>query len=59
MTKGSLQAAIFSSDDLDATFEKVRESGAEVLQEPVSQPWGARDRAFRDPSGNLVRIAQA
>ena len=59
VTKGSLQAAIFSADDLDATFEKVRESGAEVLQEPVSQPWGARDCAFRDPSGNLVRIAQA
>jgi catechol 2,3-dioxygenase-like lactoylglutathione lyase family enzyme len=59
VTKGSLQAAIFSADDLDATFEKVRASGAEVLQEPVSQPWGARDCAFRDPSGNLVRIAQA
>jgi len=59
MAKGSIQAAIFSSDDLDATFEKVRASGAEVLQEPASQPWGARDCAFRDPSGNLVRIAQA
>jgi predicted enzyme related to lactoylglutathione lyase len=59
VTKGSLQAAIFSSEDLDTTFEKVRASGAEVLQEPVSQPWGARDCAFRDPSGNLVRIAQS
>jgi catechol 2,3-dioxygenase-like lactoylglutathione lyase family enzyme len=59
VTQGSLQAAIFSSDDLDTTFEKVRASGAEVLQEPTSQPWGARDCAFRDPSGNLVRIAQA
>jgi len=59
VAKGSIQAAIFSSDDLDATFEKVRASGAEVLQEPASQPWGARDCAFRDPSGNLVRIAQA
>jgi catechol 2,3-dioxygenase-like lactoylglutathione lyase family enzyme len=59
VTKGSLQAAIFAADDLDATFEKVRASGAEVLQEPASQPWGARDCAFRDPSGNLVRIAQA
>jgi predicted enzyme related to lactoylglutathione lyase len=59
MTQGSLQAAIFSSDDLETTFEKVRASGAEVLQEPASQPWGARDCAFRDPSGNLVRIAQA
>ncbi len=59
VTKGSLQAAIFSTDDLDATFEKVRAWGAEVLQEPASQPWGARDCAVRDPSGNLVRIAQA
>jgi catechol 2,3-dioxygenase-like lactoylglutathione lyase family enzyme len=59
VTKGSLQAGIFKTDDLDTTFEKVRASGAEVLQDPASQPWGARDCAFRDPSGNLVRIAQA
>lgn len=57
--QGSMQAAIFRTDDLDATFEKLRASGAEVLQEPASQPWGVRDCAFRDPSGNLVRIAQA
>jgi catechol 2,3-dioxygenase-like lactoylglutathione lyase family enzyme len=56
---GSLQAAIFRSDDLDATFEKVRASGAEVLEEPTQQPWGVRDCAFRDPSGNLVRIQAA
>ncbi len=59
VTQGSLQAAIFRTDDLDATFEKVRASGAEILQEPATQPWGARDCALRDPSGNLVRIAQA
>jgi catechol 2,3-dioxygenase-like lactoylglutathione lyase family enzyme len=57
--KGSLQAAIFSTDNLDLMFEKVRASGAEVLQDPVSQPWGVRDCAFRDPSGNVVRIAEA
>ena len=59
VTKGAMQAAIFRSDDLDATFEQVRASGAEVLQEPKPQPWGVTDCAFRDPSGNLVRIAQA
>jgi len=57
--QGSLQAAIFRSDDLDATFEKVRASGAEVLQEPATQPWGVRDCAVRDPSGNLIRIQAA
>ncbi len=59
VTQGAMQAAIFAAEDLDATFERLRASGAEVLQEPVSQPWGARDCAFRDPSGNLIRIAQA
>ena len=59
VAKGSFQAAIFKAEDLDATFEQVRASGAEVLQEPVTQPWGAKDCAFRDPSGNMVRIAQA
>jgi len=58
VTQGSLQAAIFGSDDLDSSFEKVRASGAEVLQEPASQPWGVRDCAFRDPSGNVVRIQE-
>ncbi|MEU7067549.1 VOC family protein [Streptomyces sp. NPDC053429] len=59
LTKGVLPMVVFRTDDLDATFEKVRASGAEVLQEPIDQPWGPRDCAFRDPSGNLVRINQA
>ena len=59
LTKGALPMLVFESDDVDATFEKVRASGAEVLQEPIDQPWGPRDCAFRDPSGNTVRIAQA
>jgi len=59
VTKGSLMGAIFRTADLDTVFEKVRASGAEVMQEPTDQPWGVRDCAFRDPSGNMVRINQA
>ena len=59
LTKGVLPMLVFRTDDLDATFEKVRASGADVMQEPIDQPWGPRDCAFRDPSGNMVRIAQA
>ncbi|GAA3694004.1 VOC family protein [Nonomuraea antimicrobica] len=58
LTKGVLPMIVFRTDDLDATFERVRVSGAEVLQEPIDQPWGPRDCAFRDPSGNMVRISQ-
>ncbi|MBD8103138.1 VOC family protein [Plantibacter sp. VKM Ac-2885] len=59
LTKGVLPMLVFRADDLDATFERVRASGADVLQEPKEMGWGARDCAFRDPSGNLVRISQA
>ncbi|HEY3866859.1 MAG TPA: VOC family protein [Actinocrinis sp.] len=59
LTKGTLPMIIFSTDDVDASFERVRASGAEVLQEPIDQPWGPRDCAFRDPSGNMVRIQQS
>jgi predicted enzyme related to lactoylglutathione lyase len=59
LTKGVLPLLVFASDDVDATFESMRASGAEVLQEPMDQGWGPRDCAFRDPSGNTVRIAQA
>jgi predicted enzyme related to lactoylglutathione lyase len=58
LTKGVLPALVFLSDDLDETFETLRASGAEVLQEPIEQGW-ARDCAFRDPSGNMVRISQS
>lgn len=59
LTKGVLPMLVFRSDDLDATFEAIQASGAEVLQEPKDQPWGPRDCAFRDPSGNMVRVSQA
>ena len=58
LAKGSLHGVIFRSKDVDATFEAVRASGAEVLQEPIDQPYGVRDCAFRDPSGNMIRINQ-
>ena len=58
LVKGQLPMLVFATDDLDATFERVRATGAEVIQEPIEQGW-ARDSAFRDPSGNMVRLSQA
>jgi uncharacterized glyoxalase superfamily protein PhnB len=58
IAKGALNGVHFQTDDLDAAFEKIRASGADVVQEPQDQPWGARDCAVRDPSGNLIRIDQ-
>lgn len=58
MAKGTYASIMLATDDLDGTFERVQASGAEVMQEPTDQPWGARDCAFRDPAGNMVRIQQ-
>ncbi len=59
LAKGALNGVHFRSDDLDGSFASLREGGAEVVQEPTAQPWGVRDFAVRDPSGNLIRIAAA
>ncbi|MFV0132217.1 VOC family protein [Streptomyces sp. HMX87] len=58
MAKGLLRGVLFSTEDCDATFERISASGAEVLQEPMDQPYGVRDCAFRDPAGNLLRFTQ-
>ncbi|GAB3807120.1 VOC family protein [Humibacter antri] len=60
LAKGELQMLQLRADDLASTFDKlVASPGVEVLQEPTDQFWGVRDAAVRDPSGNLIRIAQA
>jgi catechol 2,3-dioxygenase-like lactoylglutathione lyase family enzyme len=58
VAKGALNGVHFQTDDLDAAFARLREAGAEIVQEPTEQFWGARDCAVRDPAGNLVRIDQ-
>jgi catechol 2,3-dioxygenase-like lactoylglutathione lyase family enzyme len=57
MAKGTFGWIMLATSDLDAAFDKLQAS-AEVVQEPTDQPWGARDCAFRDPAGNLVRIIE-
>ena len=58
MAKGTFAAVLLATPDLDSTFEKLQATGADVVQEPVDQPYGVRDCAFRDPAGNMVRIQE-
>ena len=58
MAKGTYGWILLATKDLDATFERVQASGAEVVQEPMTTDYGVRDCAFRDPAGNLVRIQE-
>ena len=58
MAKGTYGSLQLATGDLDGTFEQVQASGAEIVQEPIEQPYGVRDCAVRDPAGNLIRIQQ-
>ncbi len=58
MAKGTYGIIALATADLQGAFDRLSSSGAEVVQEPMDQPYGVRDCAFRDPAGNLVRINQ-
>ncbi|MEO8888250.1 MAG: VOC family protein [Jatrophihabitantaceae bacterium] len=58
MAKGTYATLLLATKDLDATFERVQASDAEVVQEPTEQPYGVRDCALRDPAGSLIRIQE-
>lgn len=58
MAKGTYAGLQLATADLDATFEKLQAAAADVVQEPIEQPYGVRDFAVRDPAGNLLRIQE-
>jgi predicted enzyme related to lactoylglutathione lyase len=47
----------FTTDDVEGAFARVKESGADITQDVVSQPYG-RDFALRDPFGNHILIGE-
>jgi len=58
MAKGTFAMILFATPDLDATFDRLQASDAEIVQEPTQQPYGVRDCGVRDPAGNMIRIQE-
>ena len=58
VAKGAAGGLFFSTDDCQATYEEFRSRGVEFSDEPSQRPYGI-DAAFRDPSGNQIRIIEA
>ncbi|MBE1874940.1 VOC family protein [Myceligenerans pegani] len=56
MAKGTYATLVLATPDVDKAFDRIQAAGAEVVQEPVDQPYGVRDCAFRDPAGNHIRL---
>src|SRR4029450_12764282 len=57
MSKGFAGTVFLATDDIKATYEELRGRGVEFTEEPSERPYGI-DSAFRDPSGNAIRLAQ-
>ncbi|KJL31796.1 VOC family protein [Microbacterium azadirachtae] len=58
MAKGSFGGVVLATENVDAAFAEIEARGADVVQEPIDQPYGIRDCAFRDPAGNMIRLQQ-
>ena len=58
MAKGAAGGLFFATDDCQATYQELKDRGVEFTEEPSKRPYGI-DAAFRDPSGNQVRIVQS
>jgi catechol 2,3-dioxygenase-like lactoylglutathione lyase family enzyme len=56
--KGAAGGLFFSTDDCRATYEELKGRGVEFTEEPSERPYGI-DAAFRDPSGNHIRMVQS
>lgn len=46
----------FTVDDVDAYYEKLKAKGVEIIQPPMTQPWGAVNMSFYDPDRNVVYL---
>ena len=57
MAKGFAGTVFLETDDCRASYEELKGRGVEFSEEPQEQPYGI-DSAFRDPSGNNVRLTQ-
>ena len=57
MAKGFAGTIFLTTDDCHASYEELRGRGVEFTEEPEERPYGI-DSAFRDPSGNYIRLTQ-
>ncbi len=48
----------FQVDDIELAHTRACDAGAEVVHDPIAQPWG-RSARYRDPDGNIVELTQA
>jgi catechol 2,3-dioxygenase-like lactoylglutathione lyase family enzyme len=57
MAKGFAGTIFLTTDDVHSSYEELKGRGVDFVEQPEERPYGI-DSAFRDPSGNNVRLTQ-
>jgi predicted enzyme related to lactoylglutathione lyase len=57
MAKGFAGTLFLTTEDCQAAVDELKSRGVEFVEEPSERPYGL-DAAFRDPSGNHIRLAE-
>jgi predicted enzyme related to lactoylglutathione lyase len=57
-TSGAGVTLWFTVDDIQATFQRLVDLGAEVRYSPTEKPWGGYLAAVYDPDGNMLGLSQ-
>jgi predicted enzyme related to lactoylglutathione lyase len=57
MAKGFAGTVFLNTEDCHASYEELKSRGVEFSEQPEERPYGI-DSAFRDPSGNHIRLIQ-
>jgi uncharacterized glyoxalase superfamily protein PhnB len=57
MAKGFAGTVFLTTENVYADYDALKSRGVEFVEEPEERPYGI-DTAFRDPSGNNIRLGQ-
>jgi uncharacterized glyoxalase superfamily protein PhnB len=57
MAKGFAGTIFLTTDDVQSAYEELKGRGVEFTEPPEERPYGI-DSAFRDPSGNSLRLTE-
>ena len=57
MAKGFAGTVFLTTEDCQAAYEELKGRGVEFVEQPEERPYGI-DAAFRDPSGNHIRLTE-
>lgn len=57
MAKGFAGTVFLTTEDCEASYRELKGRGVEFTEQPEERPYGI-DSAFRDPSGNSIRLTE-